>query len=136
MIDFKIEVERLTNILNGYNIDSRIYLIYTKNENLNREISDFLYQNELFEILDQYVYIKCGENFIYFILFPFVSLPSLHSKAKSLDEELDEIESRLRMEMLEDGLKYHLSAKNFEGLRKKNVSVKLFPNLLEEVGCV
>jgi len=136
MIDFKIEVERLTNILNGYNIDSRIYAIYTKNEDLDREIRDFLYQNELFEILDQYISIKCGENFAHFILFPFVSLPSLHSRAKTLDEELDEIESRLRMEMLEDGLKYHLSSKNFEGLRKKNVSVKLFLNLLEEYGCV
>jgi len=136
LIDFKIEVERLTNILNGYNIDSRIYSIYTKNENLDREIRDFLYQNELFEILDQYISIKCGEKFIHFILFPFVSLPSLHSRAKTLDEELDEIESRLRVEMLEDGLKYHLSSKNFEGLRKKHVSVKLFHTLLEEYGCV
>jgi len=136
IIDFKIEVERLTNVLNGYNIDSRIYSIYTKNEDLDREIRDFLYQNELFEILDQYISIKCGDRFIHFILFPFVSLPSLHPKAKTLDEELDEIESRLRVEMLEDGLKYHLSSKNFEGLRKKHVSVKLFHTLLEEYGCV
>jgi len=136
IIDFKIEVERLTNILNGYNIDSRIYSIYTKNEDLDREIRDFLYQNELFEILDQYISIKCGENFVHFILFPFVSLPSLYQKAKTLDEELDEIESRLRVEMLEDGLKYHLSSKNFEGLRKKHVSVKLFHTLLEEYDCV
>ncbi len=136
LINFKIEVERLTNILNGYNIDSRIYSIYTRNGDLDKEIRDFLYQNELFEILDQYISIKCGDNFIHLILFPFVSLPSLHSKAKTLDEELDEIEGRLRVEMLEDGLKYHLSSKNFEGLRKKHVSVKLFPNLMEEYGCV
>ncbi len=136
IINFKIEVERLTNILNGYNIDSRIYAIYTKNKYLDREIRDFLYQNELFEILDQYISIKCKNRYIHFILFPFVSLPSLHSKAKSLDEELDEIESRLRVEMLEDGLKYHLSSKNFEGLRKKHISVKLFHNLLQEYDCV
>jgi hypothetical protein len=136
IIDFKIEVERLTNILDGYNIDSRIYSVYTKNKYLNREIKDFLYQNDLFEILDQYISIECGDRYIHFILFPFVSLPSLHSKAKSLDEELDEIEGRLRIEMLEDGLKYHLSSKNFEGLRKKHISVKLFNNLLQEYGCV
>ena len=136
IINFKIEVERLTNILNGYNIDSRIYAIYTKNRYLDREIRDFLYQNELFEILDQYISIKCKNRYIHFILFPFVSLPTLHSKAKTLDEELDEIEGRLRVEMLEDGLKYHLSSKNFEGLRKKHISVKLFYNLLLEYGCV
>ncbi len=90
-------MERLTNILNGYNIDSRIYSIYTRNGDLDKEIRDFLYQNELFEILDQYISIKCGDNFIHLILFPFVSLPSLHSKAKTLDEELDEIEGRLRL---------------------------------------
>jgi hypothetical protein len=136
IVDFKIEVERLTNVLDGYNIDSRIYSIYTKNKYLNKEITDFLYQNELFEILDQYISIKCGNRYIHFILFPFVSLPSLHAKAKSLDEELDEIEGRLRIEMLEDGLKYHLSSKNFEGLRKKHISVKIFNNLLQEYGCV
>ncbi len=136
IIDFKIEVERLINILNGYNIDSRIYAIYTKNRYLDREIKDFLYQNELFEILDKYISIECKNRYIHFILFPFVSLPSLYSKAKSLDEELDEIESRLRIEMLEDGLKYHLSSKNFEGLRKKHISVKLFYNLLREYECV
>ncbi len=136
IIDFKIEVERLTNILDGYNIDSRIYSIYTKNKYLNKEIEDFLYQNELFEILDQYISIKCGNNYVHFILFPFVSLPSLHATAKSLDEELDEIEGRLRIEMLEDGLKYHLSSKNFEGLRKKHISVKIFNNLLQEYNCV
>ncbi len=136
IIDFKIEVERLTNILDGYNIDSRIYSIYTKNKYLNKEIKDFLYQNELFEILDQYISIKCGNNYIHLILFPFVSLPSLHATAKSLDEELDEIEGRLRVEMLEDGLKYHLSSKNFEGLRKKHISVKTFHNLLQEYSCV
>ena len=136
IVDFKIEVERLTNILDGYNIDSRIYSIYTKNKYLNKEIKDFLYQNELFEILDQYISIKCGNNYVHFILFPFVSLPSLHATAKSLDEELDEIEGRLRIEMLEDGLKYHLSSKNFEGLRKKHISVKIFNNLLQEYSCV
>jgi len=136
IVDFKIEVERLTNILDGYNIDSRIYSVYTKNKYLNKEIKDFLYQNELFEILDQYISIKCGNNYVHFILFPFVSLPSLHATAKSLDEELDEIEGRLRIEMLEDGLKYHLSSKNFEGLRKKHISVKIFNNLLQEYSCV
>jgi len=58
LINFKIEVERLTNILNGYNIDSRIYSIYTRNGDLDhKEIRDFLYQNELFEILDP-IYIQ------------------------------------------------------------------------------
>ncbi len=85
LINFKIEVERLTNILNGYNIDSRIYSIYTRNGDLDKEIRDFLYQNELFEILDQYISIKCGDNFIHLILFPFVSLPRPYtSKGKTI----------------------------------------------------
>ena len=136
IIDFKIEVERLTNILDGYNIDSRVYAIYTKNRYLDIEIKDFLYQNELFEILDQYISIECQGRYIHFILFPFVSLPSLHAKAKSLDEELEQIESRLRIEMLEDGIKYHLSSKKFEGLQKKHISVKIFHDLWQEYGCV
>ena len=135
MVDFKLEVIRLTNIYDDFKIDSRIYTLSTKNEYLDIEIKDFFYQNELFEILDQHVAIKCGENYIHFILFPFVSTPSLYKKAKDLDASLEEIESKLRVSMVEDGLKNHLSQENFEGIRKKHISVKNFNSLLLEYGC-
>ena len=135
IVDFKLEVARLTNILNGFALDSRVYALSTTNEYLDTEIKEFFYQNELFEILDQYISIKCGENYIHFILFPFVSNPGIYQKAKDLDFALEEIESKLRISIVEDGLKYHLSDYNFEALRKKHVSVKSFKILLEEFGC-
>jgi len=54
LINFKIEVERLTNILNGYNIDSRIYSIYTRNGDLDTQRLEIFYTktSTLFEILD------------------------------------------------------------------------------------
>lgn len=134
-VDFKLEVIRLINIFDGYKIDSRIFSIYTKNEYLDKEIRDFMYQNELFEILDKYIYIKCGNVYLHFILFPFVSVPTLYYKAKAIDSELSEIENKLRVRILEDGLKNHLGSKSFEGLRKKHISVKNFNSLLKEYNC-
>jgi hypothetical protein len=52
-----------------------------------------------------------------------------------MDDELSEIENKLRVRILEDGLKYHLSEKHFDGLRKKHISVKNFNALLKEYGC-
>jgi len=134
-VDFKLEVIRLTNILKGYKIDSRIFAIYTKNEYLDNEIKEFMYQNELFEILDKYIHIKCGNVYLHFILFPFVSVPTIYYKAKAIDKELNQIESRLRVNRLEDELKEHLTEKNFNRLRKKHISVKNFNLLLKEYGC-
>ncbi len=135
-VDFKLEVARLNNILKGYKIDSRIYSLYTKNEYLDKEIKDFMYQNEEFEILDQYISIKCENRYIHFILFPFVSAPTIHSRAKRLDEEMDKLESRYRVDRLEKNLQEHLGEKSYEGLRKKHISVKNFNALLQEYGCV
>ena len=134
-VDFKLEVIRLINILDGYKIDSRIFSIYTKNEYLDNEIKEFMYQNELFEILDKYIHIKCGNRYLHFVLFPFVSVPTLYYKAKAMDDELSEIENKLRVRILEDGLKYHLTEQHFDGLRKKHISVKNFNALLKEYGC-
>ena len=135
IVDFKLEVIRLTNIFDDFKIDSRIYALSTTSEYLDIEIKDFFYQNELFEILDQHIAIQCGENYIHFILFPFVSNPTIYQKAKNLDVALEEIESKLRISMVEDGLKYHLSDKNFEDLKKKHISVKNFKTLLMEYSC-
>ena len=135
VVDFKLEVIRLNNILNDYNIDSRIYAITTDNEYLDTEIKDFLYENELFEILDQYISLNCKNHYVHFLLFPLVSRPNLHDKIKDIDEKLEYIENQLRVTMLEDGLKSHLNVTNFERLNKKNISVKNFNALLEEYDC-
>jgi len=127
IVDFKLEVARLTNILDGFNIDSRVYVISTKNDYLYREIKDFLYQNESLEVLDQYIDIKCGEQHIFLILFPFLSTPSIHRKAKDLTDELNTIEEELESQIVE---------KSDERVRKKHISVKNFNFLLEEYGCV
>jgi len=134
-VDFKLEVARLNNILKGYKIDSRIYSLYTRNEFLDKEIKDFMYQNEEFEILDQYISIECGHGYVHFILFPFVSAPTIHSRAKLLDKEMDKLESRYRVERLEENLQEYIGEKGYERLRKKHISVKNFNALLKEYGC-
>ena len=136
IVDFKLEVARLTNILDGFNIDSRVYVISTKNDYLYREIKDFLYQNEALEILDQYIDIQCGEKHIFLILFPFLSTPSIHRKAKDLTHALEKMDEHSRIEQLEEGLSEQFTEKHYEGIRKKHISVKNFNFLLEEYGCV
>ena len=135
MVDFKLEVIRLSNIFDDFKIDSIVYALKTENKDLDKEIEDFFYQNELFEILDQHVSIQCGKNYIHFILFPFASNPTIYEKAKTLDIALTELEHKLRVNILEDGLKYHLSEQNFESLRTKYISVKNFDSLLLEYTC-
>ncbi|CAA6826962.1 MAG: Extracellular Matrix protein PelD [uncultured Sulfurovum sp.] len=135
IVDFKLEVIRLSNILKDYNIDSRIYSIYTKSKYLDKEIEDFLYENELFEVLDQYVSIKCANQYIHLILFPFVSSAGIHNTISDVDKGLEEIEGQLRVSMLEEGLQAHLSEKSYQGLRKKHISVRNFNNLLKEYAC-
>jgi len=136
IVDFKLEVVRLNNILDGFKIDSRIYTLYTENEYLDREIKDFLYQNETLEILDQYISIQCGNKYIHFILFPFLSIPSIHQQVKSLSQELEKIEEDFRIRIFEKSLASQLSENNYQILRKKNISVANFSSLLEEYACV
>jgi hypothetical protein len=135
IVDFKLEVIRLNNILDGFNIDSRIYSLYTTNADLDREIDDYISQNNLLEILDQHISIQCGERYIHFILFPFVSASGNYQKNSDLDMAIDEIVSQSRVDRVKDGLKQHLSIESFETLRRKHVSVKNFNHLLEEYGC-
>jgi len=136
IVDFKLEVVRLNNILDGFKIDSRIYTLYTENEYLDREIKDFLYQNETLEILDQYISIQCGNKYIHFILFPFLSIPAIHQQVKLLSNELEKIEKDSRIRVFEKGLASQLSENNYQILRKKNISVANFSSLLEEYTCV
>jgi len=136
IVDFKLEVVRLTHILDGFNMDSRIYIIATQSEYFDREIKDFLYQNESLEILDQYIDIKCGDNYVHLILFPFLSISNIHKIAKELSRDLDEIEQRSRIEIFEKGLEGQLSHSSYQGLEKKHISVKNFNALLEEFSCV
>ncbi len=135
IVDFKLEVVRLTNILDGFNIDSRIYVVSTQSEYLDKEIKDFLYQNESLEILDQYIDVQCGDNYIHFILFPFFSIPNIHKIAKGLNHSLEKIEEHSRIEILEHELEGQLSHSGYQGLRKKHISVKNFNALLEEYNC-
>jgi len=136
IVDFKLEIVRLTNIFDDYNIDSRIYSITTKSKMLDKEIKDFLYQNELLEILDQYISITCHGQYVHIILFPLVSNSAIHNVTKNLDEKLEMIEGQQRIQILNNSLKNHLSEENYEGLNKKNISVSGFNDLLKEYNCV
>ena len=136
IVDFKLEVARLTNILDGFQIESRVYAIYTESRQVDREIHDFLYLNEELDVLDQYISLKCNNRYVHFILFPFMSLPSMYQKAKNLDTKLVAIDSKSKIEILEEGLEKSLRQETFNRLHTKHVSVKNFAFLLEEYSCV
>ena len=136
IVDFKLEVARLINILDGFGIESRIYAIYTESDQVNREIQDFLYLNEELDILDQHISLKCNKQYIHFILFPFMSLPAMYQKAKNLDKKLNKIENKSKIEIIEEGLESNLSQKEFRHLQTKHLSVKNFSSLVEEYSCV
>ena len=136
IVDFKLEVLRLRNLLNGFGIDSRIYAIFTKNEVVSGEINEILYLSEELSILDRYISLRCGEKFIHLILFPFVSLPSIYQKSKNLESELSKIEIVSRVEELEESINTTLSKKESAQLTTKHISVKNFDSLLEEYSCV
>jgi len=133
IVDFKLEVYRLNNILNGFNIDSRIYVMATKDKHLHHELDDFLYNNETLEILDQYISLECNGNYIHFILFPFVSNAAMYQKSKDLEFA---IENRVKITKLYLDLQKQLSTKNYEALEVKHSSVENFNALLEEFTCV
>ena len=136
LVDFKLEIIRLNNILNDFKIDSRVYIISTRNSYLNQEISDFLYQNNKLEVLDQYVSVRCGENYIHYILFPFLSTSSLFEVASNLDQALDELENNLKINILEEDLEYSLTPESHKKMRTRHVSVHTFNYLLRENYCV
>jgi hypothetical protein len=133
IVDFKLEVYRLNNILSGFNIDSRIYVMSTKDKHLHHELNDFLYNNETLEILDQYISLECNDNYIHFILFPFVSNSAMHQKSKDLKFS---IENNVKIHRLYRDLEKQLSRKNHEALIIKHSSVENFNSLLEEFSCV
>jgi hypothetical protein len=135
VIDFKLEVVRLNNILNDFKIDSRIYSIHTKNKEIDKEIEDFLYENELFDVLDQYISIQCGENYLHLILFPLITSAGVHRMVDDIDQNLEDIESQLRVKMVEEGLQNHLSESSYHEIRKKQISVRNFNDLLQEYAC-
>ena len=132
IVDFKLEVYRLNNILNGFNIDSRIYIMATKNKHLHHELDDFLYNNKTLEVLDQYISIECHENYVHFILFPFVSNAGMHQRSKDLEFA---IENKIKVSKLYLDLEKQLSRKNYEALEIKHSSVENFNALLEEFTC-
>ncbi len=119
IVDFKLEVVRLNNLLNGFNIQSRIYVLYTTKSDLNHELTDFFYLNQELEILDQYVSIHCQKRYIHFILFPFLTKAGFYQKSKN-------IEAKLRQQIGE---------KNYQNLEIKNSSIRNFNELLKELNC-
>lgn len=135
VVDFKLEVVRLNNILSDFKIDSRIYSIHTTNREIDKEIEDFLYENELFDILDQYISLQCGNNYIHLILFPLITSAGVHRRIQDIDEALEDIESQLRIKMLDEGLQNHLSQSSYHEIRKKQISVKNFNDLIKEYAC-
>jgi len=133
IVDFKLEIARLNNILQGFGIDSRVYVIATKDEILHKEVDDFLYNNEILEVLDQYIALQCGENYLHFLLFPFVSNPAMHQKSKELEYAL---ENSVKIAELDTALEDYLSQTLYASLKKKHSSVRNFNALLKEYSCV
>jgi hypothetical protein len=133
IVDFKLEVYRLNNILNSFRIDSRIYVMATKEKHLHHEVDDFLYNNETLEILDQYIALECNGNYIHFILFPFVSNAAMYQKSKDLEFA---IENKVKINKLYHDLQKQLSEENYAALEVKHSSVENFNALLEEFICV
>ena len=136
IVDFKLEVARLSNILNGFKIESRVYAITTDSEQVNREIVEFFYLNEELGVLDRYISLECHGRYIHFILFPFMSLPAMYQKARNLDKQLANREDNLKIETIKEGLESSLSKEEFHRLQTKHISVKNFSSLLEEYSCV
>ena len=133
IVDFKLEIARLNNILDGFKIDSRVYLLATDNKILHQEIDDFLYNSDFLDILDQYIAIECGETYIHFVLFPFVANPEMYERSKELDYAL---ENQLKLEELERELPKQLSPKDYNSIIKKQTSIRNFNALIEEYSCV
>ncbi len=132
IVDFKLEVARLQNILNGFNVDSRIYVIKTQNKHLHQEIDDFLYNNETLEILDLHIALSCEGNYLHFILFPFVSNAQMYQKSKDLEFA---IENRAKVIQIDKELQQQLSHKDYHSLETKQTSIQNFNALLEEFSC-
>ncbi|MBU1668889.1 hypothetical protein KKC13_10770 [bacterium] len=132
VVDFKLEVSRLSTILKDFNIESRIYSVSTKNFYLHESITDYFYQSEVLEVLDQYISIQCGNRYLHLVLFPFVSKSGVFQPAKDFDNALRDIENQIKMQAIDEGLKHYI---NNTPLNSKHVSVQNFNELLKEYGC-
>ena len=119
IVDFKLEVLRLNNLLSGFNIESRIYVIHTNSSYIDSELKDFFYLNPELEVLDQYINIQCQERYLHFILFPFLTKAGFYQKAKNIEENLQQ----------------QMGEKNYQNLEIKNSSIRNFNQLLEELSC-
>jgi hypothetical protein len=119
VVDFKLEVTRLNNLLSGFNIESRIYVLYTQSIHVDGELKDFFYINKELEVLDLSIAIFCGKNHIHFILFPFLSKAGFYQKSKTIEAEL----------------KHQIGEESYSKVNIKNTSIKNFNQLLKEFDC-
>jgi len=120
IIDFKLEVVRLNNLLEGFNIQSRIYVLYTHSDYVDEEIKEFLYLNQELELLDLSISLTCQDRYVHFILFPFLNRAGFYQKAKNIEADLLQ----------------RIGKENYLNLITKNTSIKNFNRLLEEFDCV
>ena len=132
IVNFKLEVERLSNILKDFQVESRIYAVSTKNLYLHESISDYFYQSELLEVLDQYISLECDDRYLHLILFPFVSKSGVFQPSKDFDNALSDIENQIKIQAIDEGLKHYI---NNTPLNSKHISVQNFNELLKEYGC-
>ena len=84
------------------------------------------------EILDQYISLKCEENYAHFILFPFVSNPAMYEKSKELEYALN---NRIKVHRFKNELKEQLTTLEWEQIKTKHTSIRNFNTLLEEFHC-
>jgi len=117
IIDFKLEVVRLHHLLEGFNIESRIYLLSTDDDHVHNLLKDFFYLNPELEVMDQYIAIHTQGSYHHFILFPFLTKAGFYQKSKN-------IETALHQQVGED---------LYQKIQIKNSSIRNFKQLLKEL---
>ena len=127
IIDFKSKVIHLQKIEKEFNIESRLYAIWTDSAYLHESISEYFYKNKCLTPLDHYLPIKCKNHYLHFVILSFASSSKLYSFKKDFNMVVEKIEQELEP---------HLSQENYKKIATKSISIKYFDKLWEEYGCV
>jgi len=127
IIDFKSEVIRLKKIKKMFDIDSRIYVLQTKNPYLHELITDYFYKNNNLKVLNQYISIQCEKNYFHFIIFPF----TLNSTMSMLTKEFDEI-----IKILQDTLEKQLGKEAYQDVLTKSIAIEYIDKVWKGFNCV
>ncbi len=117
VVDFKLEVVRLNNLLEGFNIQSRLYLLSTQDPHLHEMLKDFFYLNPELEVMDQYIMIQSKSGYHHLILFPFLTKAGFYQKSKNIQKALIE----------------QIGERSYAQITIKNSSIRNFTQLYKEL---